>query len=82
MKVIFGVNARLYVWEIGISRLAVKSSSDTTETLANEEEFEDAPPIDPHGTNGAHMEISPDSIGAYGKQRFGFGSEVSREVRS
>lgn len=73
MKIVFGVNSRLYVWEIGISRLMVRSSSE-------EESAEEPVGIDPHGTVSAHMEISPDAIGAYGKHRFGF--HGSQEVSS
>jgi hypothetical protein len=78
MRFIFGIGGKLFVWETSVARvtmrLAGKSSEDDDE---GEEDFKHIPQ-DPHGTNGAHLEISPDAIGAYGKRRIGFsGSEGS-----
>lgn len=74
MNIIFGVGKHLFVWETKVTKAAVRRSGD--EVDEEEEGFEHVP-VDPHGTNGAHMEISPAAIfeGAQAR-RFGFhGSE-------
>lgn len=53
----------------------MRIAGDSAESDEEEEEFQHIPQ-DPHSTNGAHLEISPEAIGAYGKRRMGFsGSE-------
>jgi hypothetical protein len=47
----------------------MRIAGDTAED--EEEDFEHVPQ-DPHSTLSAHLEISPDAIGAYGKRKMGF----------
>jgi len=73
MNIIFGIGKNLWVWETKVTKAAVRRSGDEEA----EDEVFDHLPVDPHGTNGAHMEISPTAIfeGAQAR-RFGFhGSE-------
>jgi len=77
MRFIFGIGSRLLVWETSMTRVTMKLASQSAEEGDEEEDFKHIPQ-DPHGTNGAHLEISPDAIGAFGKRKMGFsGSEGS-----
>jgi hypothetical protein len=75
MRFIFGVGSRLFIWDTSVSRVAMRVTGGHDEE--DEEEFKEAPPMDPHSTNGAHMEISPSVMFDTGKaRRMGFhGSE-------
>lgn len=75
MRLIFGIGSKLLVWETSVAKVSMRIAGDTTEPDEEEEDFKHIPQ-DPHSTNGAHLEISPEAIGAYGKRRMGFsGSE-------
>jgi hypothetical protein len=76
MRFIFGVGSRLFIWDTSISKVAMRVTSSHEEE-DDGEEFKEAPPMDPHSTNGAHMEISPSVMFDTGKaRRMGFhGSE-------
>lgn len=73
MRFIFGIGSKLLIWDTTVAKvkMAVRGADDE-----EEEEFEEAPPVDPHGTLSAHTELSPHAIfdGATAR-RFGFGSE-------
>lgn len=75
MRIVFGIGSRLFVWETSVSKVAMRVAGNREEE-SGEEEFDPAPPQDPHGTLSSHCEISPavmyDSAKA---RRFGFGSE-------
>lgn len=74
MKFIFGAGRHLFVWETSFAKAVVRATED-----AAAEDFEQVP-VDPHGTNGAHMELSPEAVFLGGTRRFGFhGSEGTRE---
>ena len=80
MRLIFGVGSKLFVWETSITRVTMRLAGASAED--DEEDGEDFKhiPQDPHSTNGAHLELSPDAIGAYGKRKMGFsGSESTRK---
>ena len=82
MRLLFGVGSKLFIWNTAVTKVNMKFASD--EEDESEEEFEQAPPQDPHSTVGAHCELSPHAIfeGASATRRFGFGSqgEVGREA--
>lgn len=75
MRFIFGVGGKLFVWETSVAKVKMRVAGEAPEE--EEEEFEPAPPQDPHGTLSSHLELSPQVIyeGAQEKRRFGFGSE-------
>lgn len=74
MRFLFGIGTKLLVWETSVTKVSMRLSGEATEP-DEEEEFQHVPQ-DPHSTNSAHLEISPDAIGAYGKKKMGFsGSE-------
>lgn len=75
MRIVFGIGDRLYFWESTVKRALVRGSSSAGDE--EDEDFEQAPPVDPHGTLSAHMEISPTAVymGAKARRKFGFGSE-------
>lgn len=69
------MGSRLFVWETSLNKVAMRVAG---EQAAETEEFEQAPPVDPHGTLSAHMEISPTAVMDGAVRKFGFhGSEVS-----
>ena len=71
MRLIFGVGSKLFIWETKVSKVAMRIAGEAGETEEEEEDFKHVPQ-DPHSTNGAHLEISPSAIGAYGKRKMGF----------
>lgn len=75
MRLLFGVGSKLFIWNTHVTKVSMKFASDIEEEEP-EEEFEQAPPQDPHSTVGAHCELSPQAIfeGA-SERRFGFGSQ-------
>lgn len=75
MRFIFGVGGKLFVWETSVAKVKMRVAGEASEE--EDEEFEPAPPQDPHGTLSSHLELSPQVIyeGAQEKRRFGFGSE-------
>jgi len=76
MRLIFGIGSRMLVWETSVAVVRMRLAGAPAED--DEEDGEDFKhiPQDPHSTNGAHLELSPDAIGAYGKRKMGFsGSE-------
>ena len=78
MRFLFGVGSRLFVWETSVAKVCMRIAGDGAEPDDEDEEDFKHIPQDPHSTNGAHLEISPDAIGAYGKRKMGFyGSEDS-----
>jgi hypothetical protein len=75
MRFIFGMGTKLLVWETSVAKVSMRIAGEPAEDDDYEEDFKHIPQ-DPHSTNGAHLEISPDAIGAYGKRKMGFsGSE-------
>lgn len=75
MRLIFGIGSKLLVWETSLARVTMRVAGKSPDDEEEEEDFKHVPQ-DPHSTNGAHLELSPDAIGAYGKRRMGFsGSE-------
>lgn len=79
MRLIFGVGSHLLIWDTSVSKVTMRVTSSTADDGDEEEDFKHVPQ-DPHSTNSAHLEISPDAIGAYGKRKMGFhGSESTRE---
>jgi len=77
MRFIFGVGSKLFVWETSVAKVKMRIAGDAPDEDGEEEEFEPAPPQDPHGTLSSHLELSPQVIydSAQEKRRFGFGSE-------
>ena len=75
MRFLFGVGSRLFVWDTSVTKVSMRIS-DGGKSDDEEEEFEEAPPVDPHGTLSSHCELSPQAIfdGASAR-RFGFGIE-------
>jgi hypothetical protein len=71
MRLIFGVGTHLFVWETKVTRVAMRIAGEAAAEDEEEEDFKHIPQ-DPHSTNSAHLEISPDAIGAYGKRKMGF----------
>lgn len=72
MRLIFGAGSKLFVWETSVSKVTMRLAGAAADDESEEEEDFKHVPQDPHGTNGAHLEISPDAIGAYGKRKMGF----------
>lgn len=79
MRFIFGIGSKLFVWETSIAKVAMRVAGEAPE-LDDDEEFETAPPQDPHGTLSSHCELSPAVVydSAKATRRFGFGSEEAR----
>jgi hypothetical protein len=76
MRLIFGVGSKLFIWDTSVAKVTMRIAGDATEPDDEDDEGFKHIPQDPHSTNGAHLEISPDAIGAYGKRKMGFhGSE-------
>lgn len=76
MNIIVGFGKHLYIFEGKVTKAAVRHAGSTEQDIEDEEEVFDQVPVDPHGTNGAHMELSPSVIYEGAKaRRFGFGSE-------
>lgn len=75
MRFILGIGSKLLVWDTSVTRVTMRVAGESSEEVEGEEDFKHIPQ-DPHSTNGAHLEISPEAIGAYGKRKMGFsGSE-------
>jgi hypothetical protein len=74
MRVVFGVGSRLFFWETSLKKVHMSVNGGSEDEA---EEFEQAPPMDPHGTLSSHMEISPTAVygSAKAERKFGFGSE-------
>lgn len=76
MRFLFGVGSKMFIWDTSVTKVTMRvaGSSDAED----DEEFEQAPPVDPHGTLSSHCELSPQAVFEGGSaRRFGFGSEVS-----
>lgn len=76
MRLIFGIGSKLLVWETSITRVTMRVAGKSPDDSEEEEDFKHIPQ-DPHSTNGAHLELSPDAIGTYGKRKMGFGGSES-----
>jgi len=71
MRIVFGFGSKLYIWESSIGKVRMKAVGG--ESAEDEEEFEEAPPQDPHGTLSSHCELSPQVVYGEAKaRRFGF----------
>lgn len=72
MRIIFGIGSRLFVWETSVSKVAMRIAGSSEEN--DNDEFEPAPPQDPHGTLNCHAELSPSVVydSAKAGKRFGF----------
>lgn len=72
MRIIFGIGSKLFVWETSVSKVGMRVAGESQ--ADEEEEFEPAPPQDPHGTLSSHCEISPAVLYDTAKagRRFGF----------
>jgi hypothetical protein len=75
MRIVFGFGSNLFFWEGSFKRAQMRTNSSSGDEEG--EEFEQPPPVDPHGTLSAHMEISPTAVymGDSAERKFGFGSE-------
>lgn len=78
MRLIFGVGTKLFIWETSISRVTMRVAGSEVED--DEEEECKHIPQDPHSTVSAHLEISPDAIGAYGKRKMGFSADIPSQA--
>jgi hypothetical protein len=66
MRLILGIGSRMLVWETSMAMVKMRIAGTTADDEEDDEDFKHIPQ-DPHSTNGAHMEISPDAIGAYAR---------------
>jgi len=75
MRLILGAGSKLFVWETSVTKVKMRIAGEASGEA--EEEFEQSPPQDPHGTLSSHLELSPHAVyeGAQAKRRFGFGGE-------
>lgn len=57
MRVIVEAFGRAFAWELSFAQVRVANAVEVHETA---EEFEEAPPVDPHGTLAAQVERRSD----------------------